>query len=236
MENKQFITLSGREIEFTLERKSVKNIRYKIYPDSSVKIVAPFKVPIHEIKNRMTAKSRWFLKHLDNFTNQKEHPKLEYKDGSAISILGKLLNIRVIESKTIGIKLDGSFLNVYLKDTCEDSKIETLIFNWLKIQSPPIFERILNNCLIRLKEYGIQKPDLKVKKLKSRWGSCNKARKRIVLNLHLIRATPQLIGHVIMHELCHFKYTNHDRKFYDFLSIFEPDWKEKKKELHKIII
>lgn len=236
MEDKQIITLSGREIEFTLERKPVKNIRYKIYSDSTVKIIAPFKVPIHEIKNRMTVKSKWFLKHLDNFTRHKEQAKLEYKDGSQMYILGKLHYIRVIESRTLGVHLDGDFLYVHLKDSTDYSKIEALIYNWLKFKSFPIFDKILNSCILKMKDYGIIKPELQVKKMKSRWGSCNKSKKRIVLNLHLIRATPELIVHVVMHELCHFKFTKHDRKFYDFLSIFEPDWKEKKKELRKLII
>ena len=56
-------------------------------------------------------------------------------------------------------------------------------------------------------------------------------RNTVTLNSKLIYADESLIDYVIMHELCHFKFKNHDRDFYALLSRICPDWKARKKLL-----
>ena len=72
--------------------------------------------------------------------------------------------------------------------------------------------------------------------MKSRWGSCNTSKKQVLLNTELIKAPTHGIEYVIMHELCHLKHPNHDNKFYGFLNIVMPDWKQRKERLEKAFL
>jgi predicted metal-dependent hydrolase len=72
--------------------------------------------------------------------------------------------------------------------------------------------------------------------MKARWGSCYRKDKVIILNLELIKAPKYCIDYVVLHELIHFKYKNHDNNFYTFLSSLMPDWKKRKKILDEEVI
>ena len=48
-----------------------------------------------------------------------------------------------------------------------------------------------------------------------------------------IEAPLSCIEYVVTHEFVHFLQPNHSRKFYQYLSMFMPDWKERKSSLEK---
>lgn len=72
--------------------------------------------------------------------------------------------------------------------------------------------------------------------MKSRWGSCVHTKGRIGLNTELIKSPSHCIEYVIMHEMCHLKYPNHTRQFYNFLSLVMPDWEKRKARLERVVI
>ena len=114
--------------------------------------------------------------------------------------------------------------------------IENLLYAWYKFLAERKFENILDNCLEKLTKYDIVKPEFKIKKMKSRWGSCNAFKKQLLLNTELIKAPTHGIEYVVMHELCHLKYPNHDKKFYGFLNVVMPDWRQRKERLEKAFL
>jgi hypothetical protein len=67
--------------------------------------------------------------------------------------------------------------------------------------------------------------------MKSRWGSCLPSNNKVIFNLSLIKTPICCIEYVVLHELAHFKHQNHSKNFYNFITIFMPDWKERKKIL-----
>jgi len=72
--------------------------------------------------------------------------------------------------------------------------------------------------------------------MKARWGSCLKEKNIILLNSELIKAPKFCIDYVILHELIHFKYRNHDAEFYDFMTSLMPDWKQRKEILDEEVV
>ena len=72
--------------------------------------------------------------------------------------------------------------------------------------------------------------------MKTLWGSCSVNRNKVTFNQYLTKAKPACIEYVVLHELVHFLYPNHSKKFYDFLSIYMPDWKERKKVLDTEVV
>lgn len=72
--------------------------------------------------------------------------------------------------------------------------------------------------------------------MKARWGSCIPEKQLILLNSELIKAPKLCIDYVVLHELIHFKYRNHDSNFYDFMTSLMPDWKQRKKILDDQVV
>ncbi len=70
--------------------------------------------------------------------------------------------------------------------------------------------------------------------MKTRWGSCNTQKGFINLNLELIKKTKICIEYVIFHELVHLIYPNHSKEFYKYLTLYMPDWEERKEKLEDV--
>ena len=85
-------------------------------------------------------------------------------------------------------------------------------------------------------KYGVKRPELRIRTLDSRWGSCLVRKGVVTLNRRLIAAHKCCIEYVMLHELCHFIHPNHSVKFYALLSALMPDWKERKKLLNLTVL
>ena len=99
-----------------------------------------------------------------------------------------------------------------------------------------LISRIFEDVADKFTSKGISRPALKIRKMKSRWGSCNYTNKIITLSTHLIYCTEEQIEYVIIHEFSHLIVPNHSKDFYRVLTEFCPNYKEIRKELSNIII
>jgi len=89
--------------------------------------------------------------------------------------------------------------------------------------------KVLFHKLIRKYHPYVNKPinKVRIKKMDSRWGSCNSQKGYINLNLYLIRKDIRFIEYVILHELAHLIHPNHSKDFYRFIENIMPDFKER---------
>jgi hypothetical protein len=82
--------------------------------------------------------------------------------------------------------------------------------------------------------YGIAYPVITLRRMTSRWGSCQPTKGRITLNTRLTEVPQSAAEYVVLHEFAHFIHPNHSRQFYGFIETYMPDWKERKKGLERI--
>ena len=91
-------------------------------------------------------------------------------------------------------------------------------------------EIIEKNANELIQKTGLRPNKITIKQIKYAWGSCS-SKKNITLNLELIKYSQQAIRYVILHELCHLKYMNHSKDFWDLVEKYMPNYKQIKKEL-----
>lgn len=99
--------------------------------------------------------------------------------------------------------------------------------------SEAVFRELLNALYPRFVKYGVARPTLRIRDMKSRWGSCLPTKGIITLNKQLLAVPLSCIEYVVMHELCHFLHPNHSKQFYTTLAMLMPDWKERKQLLNQ---
>ena len=100
------------------------------------------------------------------------------------------------------------------------------------LADPAIFTEILDEVYPAFIPYGIARPKLRIRTMKSCWGSCLVNKGIITLNRKLLMKPRECIEYVVIHELCHFIHPNHSKEFYKFMEQFMPDWKERKGRLN----
>lgn len=110
---------------------------------------------------------------------------------------------------------------------------ETIPRQYSKEDCLAVFSRLLTQLYPRIEPFGPAMPRLRVRKMTSRWGSCQTVKGIITLNTQLLAAPQICIEYVIMHELCHLLQPNHSKHFYALLTQLMPDWAERKKLLNQ---
>lgn len=227
-----------RVLKYTLTRKSVKNINIRIKPDGNVLVSAGRRVPVTYIDNLIREKQDFIFRALKKYEErQKLKPDypIKYEDGESLKILGKILTLKVAEGKQESVTSDGKYIYLIVKDQDDIRHKELLINRWLKEQQNDVFNQICMETHKRFEKYGVKYPVIKIRKMKSRWGSCQHQKGVITLNSKLIEAPKECIEYVVLHEFTHFIHPNHSKNFYEFIAAMMPDWKERKKKLEEVV-
>lgn len=208
--------------------KKVKTINIKVKPTLKVIVTAPIGVPQRVIDELIIKRQDWILKHLNHFNKLKlEQPK-DYVSGKDFMILGRHYRLKVTESKTESVMLSGGYLHLQITDKNNLARKTQLIDKWYKEKAISFFNKKI------AKYKPIVNKDVNkvtVRKMKTRWGSCNPRLAYINLNLELIKKHPSAIEYVVLHELTHLLYYYHDKNFYNYISTLMPDWKIRKNRL-----
>ena len=93
----------------------------------------------------------------------------------------------------------------------------------------PLFEAVSERVFPRFeKVLGGKKPVLKVRDMRTRWGSCHPAKRQITLAARLALQPPQAIEYVVLHEYCHFVHPDHQAGFWALVESLLPDYKARR--------
>lgn len=223
-------------ITYRLSRTSRKNVNITIKNDGVIYVSAPKSIAISEINRIVSAKKDWILKAQKNIKT-KNIIKSDYmiETNSPFYYYGKLLKLKVLPSVSNSLKVDGNELIFYVKkDYLEDSKYKynefiKLLRKDLKKVTTAMLEKYL-------KLTGLELKTLEIRTMTSRWGTCIPAKKKILLNFHLVHCPTNAIEYVVLHEISHLLHPNHSKRFYDTIAMYMPDYKERKKILQDYII
>jgi len=233
---KYFIVHNDRKIEFELIRKRVKNINLRTRSDMSITVSANKRVPTELILDFVRKKAQWILKNQDRYEEtQKQAAEVkEYVTGEKFMILGREICLNIFESDEEGVFLKDDLLEVRVERSTNTTRKRNLIGRYYK----DLIDRVYTDSLERTASMlGMNfMPEMKIRRMVSRWGSCVVNRKRIIMNYALIYTPLVCIDYVMLHELLHFRYPGHNKVFYMNVALCMPDWKERKKILDGMTI
>lgn len=220
-------------IEYSVFRKPVRNINIRVHPGRLVRVSAALQVPDRVLDDFVLQKGGWILKCFERLEDRDADREPTFADGESVRILGREYKLKASFSRKEEVRVDaeGGRILLLTNAPIDTARKKRLYEKWITEQCGKIFGKILEQSLPLFKRYRISMPELKLRKMKSRWGSCIAAKKTITLNKRLIQAPRPAIEYVVVHELAHFVHQNHSRAFYDLVRSVMPDYKERKKLL-----
>jgi len=231
----------GDIITYELLRKAVKNVNLRIDAAGKIKISANKLVPVSFIEqfiqeNQLfirTAQEQIRQRNLQKEKEQEKAPR-QYADGETIRILGKILEIKVTQDSVEGIYFDDAYFYLHTKEPENVHHKELLYEKWLKSFQKEVFEKVCGEVHQIFKAYDVQYPEIKMRHMTSRWGSCQPNKGIVTLNSRLIEVPLPCIEYVAMHEFTHFIYPNHSKDFHALMTKLMPDWKQRKNVLDSV--
>ena len=211
-------------------RKDVKNITLKVRPNGEAILTTPKTASDEHIKFIIEKRAKWIAQKRAFFASFKM-PEKEYVSGEDFKYLGRSYRLKVVQSKDERVKLQSSYLELFVKDKSDLKRRENLIYEWYHEKAMIYFFNILQE-FNKIVKQDIK--SVKIRQMKTRWGSCNPYKSYINLNIELIKKPKSCIEYVVFHELAHLHYPDHSKKFYDYLSLYMPDWQKRKEILERI--
>jgi len=229
----QEIIVAGRSlcyrVKFNRRRKTRSLIR--ILPDGAVLVDVPVTVNLRQVRRWVAEQGEWLLRRRDEIEAAAGFVQpLAYRDGEAHLFLGEHYRLRPVTCRPApqpqGIATQS--LYIHTADT-DPGSIKHRLWCWYRRQAQALFQQRLAELSAGV-PWVDHVPELKLRKMRRRWGSCN-ARGLVTLNTHLIKAPLAFIDYVILHELCHLRELNHSRSFYRLMDAVLPEWRGVKQRL-----
>jgi len=210
-------------------RKDVKNITLKVRPNGEAILTTPKAASDEHIKFIIEKRAKWIAKKRTFFASFKT-PQKEYVSGEDFKYLGRSYRLKVVQSKEERVKLQRGYLELFVKDKNDLERKRNLIYEWYNEKAMLYFFNILQE-FNKIVKRDIK--SVKIRQMKTRWGSCNPYKSYINLNIDLIKKPRACIEYVVFHELVHLLYPDHSKKFYDYLTLYMPDWQKRKEILER---
>ena len=204
-------------------RKNMKNIYLKVEKNADVVVSAPPRTPNYIIK-KLIQENIDEIKLRRNNILMNGYTVKQYVTGEKHIIFGKEIVLEVRLGKNNVVKLSDDKIILVIKDKDQDRG--QIVMSYLR--------RVLyNKALEFINKYekimGVHAEQLRIKKMKTRWGTCNIEAKRIWINYELIKYPIECLEHIVVHELTHLLETNHTPRFYALLGKYYPNFRENDK-------
>lgn len=224
------VTFGQKTICYSLGYSDRKTLGIDVHPDQSVTVTAPLGTRIEQVETKVRKRAAWILRQQAYFHNfLPAPPPRRYVSGETHLYLGKQYRLKVTEGFQDSVKLKGGFIHVSGKNITPE-KTAALLNDWLLAHAKAHFHKRLELCWEKFRQYGMPIPEVRIRKMVKRWGTCTAAG-AIYLNPNLIKVSSYLIDYVITHELCHLKQADHSKAFYQLMRTVMPDWERRKLRL-----
>ncbi len=228
------ITVSGIKVEIV--RKDIKNLHLGVYPPHGrVRVAAPLVVSDEAVRLAVIDKLAWIKRQQTQFAEQPRQSQREMVNGESHYFLGRRYRLRVHEQDSPPrVALHGiAYLDLYVRPGMDTGQREAVLLRWhraqLKSLLPPMLEKWQPALGVQVSAWGI-------KKMKTKWGTCNVAARRIWLNLELAKKSVHCLEYILVHELVHLLERHHNDRFTALMDQFLPHWQVCRDELNQSVL
>lgn len=220
--NTSKVTVSGIEVQVV--RKDIKNLHLAVYPPHGrVRIAVPEHVNDDQIRLTIVSRLPWIRKQQTRYQEQPRQSERQMVSGESHYLFGHRYRLEIIERHgrhEVLIK-NNSTLRLFVKPGTSRENRLLALNEWYRSQLKGRIPDLLNRWQERI---GIEAAVWGVKKMRTKWGSCNTGSHRIWINLELAKKAPECLEYILVHELMHLHERHHSERFRGLMDKHLPQW------------
>jgi hypothetical protein len=224
------ITVKGLTVQIV--RKGIKNLHLGVYPPHGrVRVAAPLRLDDDAVRLAVIGKLGWIKRQRARFVAQPRQSAREMVSGESHYFLGRRYRLRVVKLDGVaGVKLrNKSTLELHVRPETNTGQRDRILHHWYRQQLKELIPPLIKKWHTIL---GVQLADWGIKKMKTRWGTCNAEARRIWLNLELAKKPVQCLEYIVAHELVHLIERNHNDRFIGIMNLRLPQWRQHRQTLN----
>ena len=214
-------------------RKDIKNLHLGVYPPSGwVRVAAPLRVSNEAVRLAVIGKLGWIKRQRARFEAQPRESKREMVSGESHFFLGQRFRLRVVNHDRAGkvVVRNKATIELHIQGETNAEQRARMLQGWYRQQLKQLIPPLLEKWQPVL---DVQVVDWAIKRMKTKWGSCNVKAGRVWLNLELAKKPVQCLEYIIVHELAHLLERHHNDKFIALMDKFLPKWRLHRGELNR---
>src|SRR5579885_3095367 len=217
------IAVGGLKVE--VEPKPINNLYVGVYPpEGHVRVAAPRSLSKDAVRLAVVDRLSWIKRQRKKFREQERQSEREVVSGETHYFLGRRYRLHVVERSgpaEVVIK-NKSVIYMYVRPRTSEPRREALLYDWYRSQLRALVANMLPDCEKRI---GAQSNEFRVRKMKTKWGSCSRQASRVWLNVELVKRPIECIRYVLLHELAHLIERHHDEHFIALMDRAMPNWR-----------
>jgi len=222
-----------RGLKVDVVRKDIKNLHLGVYPpEGRVRVAAPLRVNDEAIRLAVISKLPWIKRQQNRFLSQERQSEREYVYRENHYFFGQRYLLNVIEhvgQSRVEIQ-NKTRIDLYVPPGSDPLKREQVLLAWYRRE----LKALIPSLIKKWEEIiGVTVEDWGVKKMKTKWGSCNINERRIWLNLELAKKPVECLEYVVVHEMVHLLERNHSDRFKQMMDQFMPQWRQNRDILNQ---
>lgn len=219
------------DISVNVVWKDIKNIHLSVYPpDGKVRVSAPSAMNPETVRVYVISKLGWIKRQRRKFQEQARETPREYLELESHYLWGRRYLLRVVEAeKAPSVAVQHSVLVLTVRPGAEENKRQEIVEEWYRSELKIKARELIAQWESRI---GVHVARFFVRRMKTRWGSCNYERRSIRLNTELAKKPLECLEYIIVHEMVHLLEPTHNKRFVALMDRFLPNWLHFRKELN----
>ena len=222
-----------RGIPVEIVRKDIKYLHLGVYPpEGRVRVAAPIRLDDDVIRLAVIARLAWVRRKRAEFAGQDRQSRREFVSGESHHFEGRRYRLDVVESDgATGIRIRGiAWIEMRVRPATGRDAREAMLYEWYRDR---LRERIPGIVAKWESRIGVKVADWRIRRMKTRWGSCNPRARRIWLNSELAKKPLTCLEYVVVHEMAHLVEPSHSEHFWEILDLAMPGWRLRAQELNR---
>ena len=214
-------------ISVEVVRKDIKHLHLGVYPpEGRVRVAAPLRLDDEAVRLAVIRRKR------DGFLKQERQSRREFVSGESHYFEGRRYRLDVIQSSgPVGIRLRGNaWIEMRVRSATGRDTREAMLYAWYRAGLRERFPAWAAKWEPRI---GVRVAEWRIRRMKTRWGTCNPAARRIWLNSELAKKPLSCIEYVVVHEMVHLVEPAHNDRFREILDRVMPQWRLRAEELNR---
>lgn len=213
-------------------RKDIKNLHVAVYPPAGrVRVATPLRLDDDAVRVAVISRLGWIRRQQARFADQVRESQRELATGESIYFRGRRFRLDIIEdSERPGVRATNSRIQLRCRPGADRAQREATLNEWyrerLRQQIPPLLRKWE-------RKVGVDVAEVRIRRMKTRWGSCNAAARRIWLNLELAKKPESSLEYILVHEMIHIHERRHGDRFREIINVAMPGWQLHRDELNR---
>ncbi len=224
-----YLSVGGVEVDVVY--KEIKNLHIGVYPPvGRVRVSAPKQLNDEQVRLAIANRLPWIRRQREQLKNAERQTAREMVTGESHFVWGSRRRLKVIERPGPShVEVNGDRLLLSVAEGTSTDKRREVLDRWYRKQLreaiPPIIEKWERKLRLDVPKWSIRR-------MKTKWGSCNRETGQVWFNLELAKKHPDCLEYLAVHEMMHLIERGHGERFIKLMVENLPDWRRRRDDLN----